>query len=382
MRRELLKDEAIGKIADDKKKLAFLKSIEDRDDADDEDEDDGLGLDWAETQEDESQSQSQKPPPELSVVPESSMSERQDSTSAQRPLAPIHTTTSRLNSRPAPLFPERSSFKIKPKDHAELQRNVSFLIEEPDSQHGVPEQYSSDSEDDEPAKYVDLARHLEDQENEEDYDAEDLGDFIVDDSQYPGDLYTEPDDSQFKKPHLPSSRRPYAERRTPAKPQFKPRSNVVDRLALLRQASSFASASTSSNGNNTGEKMAFFTASSGPLSLLRSNSLTGAGPSALLRRATTNSSLNGSETSATGVTTGNGVERGAAGGSGDREMVRKASSGRRMAVNYVVEKVREGRVEKKAGRKGEKGKKGGKGFLSGLFGGVSAGAGGGGGSWS
>jgi hypothetical protein len=37
MRRELLKDEAVGKIAEDEKKQAFLKSIEDCDKVEDED---------------------------------------------------------------------------------------------------------------------------------------------------------------------------------------------------------------------------------------------------------------------------------------------------------------------------------------------------------
>ena len=315
MRRELLKDEAVGKIAEDRKKEAFLKSIEDREAADDEDD---LNFDQPETQEEDSQSQQapvEATPAELHMA--------NANHKRKRPVEP--TVPDTMNRIPPAL---RHATNRKPSTLAEIRESVSFLIEEPDSHAPTPEE-SSDSEHD-PEAYVDLDRHV--READENDDGEDLGEFIVDDSQ------------DFKKPTIPASRAPFAERRT--------RTNVVDRRSLLRQGSSSSAAGASG-------KMAFFTSTAAGSGSFKVPSL--------LRRATTNSSFGsaagGENVRATGVSTG--TERGAPGQ--DKEMVRKAGGGRRNAVNYRVkpkEEVMRARVLKS--KKGKKGG-GGSGFLGGLF---------------
>ena len=346
MRRELLKDEAVGKIAEDKKKEAFLKSIEDREPVSD-DED----FDQPETAVDESQSQSQLPAEALEKeVPDTLTVEKR-----KRPLEP--SSDSQLNRLPTSL--RRTPHNHKPATLAEIRESVSFLIEEPDSQANTIDLGLSDSED-EPEAYVDLDRHLRAAEADEnaalESDEDDLGDFIIDDdglaNAHPK---SESQDSVFKKPSIPSqtSRPSFADRRTT-------RPNVINRLSLLRQSSSSTSSTTSSS-----TKVAFYSTTA------CSNSNTFKTPS-LLRRATTNSSsLSASSSdavSATGVTSR--TERGHV--SEEKEFIRKGSGGRRNAVNYRPT-VKEERMSARAGvqkRKGGKGK-GGSGFLGGLFRGES-----------
>jgi mediator of replication checkpoint protein 1 len=352
MRRELLKDEAVGKIAQDQKKEAFLRSIEDRDEVDEDDSDfDGQDM----PVEDESQSQSAKD------IQDSITSKSQyDANPSKRPLEA--TTDSALNRLQPVLRRKAASVTVsankRPTTLAEIRESVSFLIEEPDSQSidlGL-----SDSEE-EPEAYVDLDRHFHAADENAEDDAEDLGDFIVDDD---GDA------DVFKKPELPrrnSDRAPFGERRT------KPRANVVDRLQLLRQASS-SSASASSNSSG-GAKMAFFTNRTSSTDALFSKV-----PS-LLRRATSNSSFGtmagrGEEISATGVVTaGNRTERGSA--EQEKEFIRKGTGGRRNAVNYTAREKPGEAMSRKAGvvksvaAKKMSGKRGAGGFLGGLFGGDS-----------
>ncbi|KIW87306.1 uncharacterized protein Z519_11942 [Cladophialophora bantiana CBS 173.52] len=341
MRRELLKDEAVGKIAEDKKKEAFLRSIEDRPDSDD----DGDDLDLSETlvEGDSQVKDSQNAQQDEGIDAQERMNQPPITGSAR---ALTITAGSKLNQAGRSSRPTHVLHNRRPGTLAEIRESVSFLVEEPDSQAGTIDLGLSDSED-EPEAYVDLDRHLYSaaaDENAEEGD--DLGDFIVDDD---GHAKAE---GTFKKPALPSgdSRAPFSERRT------KERTNVVNRLSMLRQASS-------SSGSSGSTKMAFFSASS---------SISGAFnkvPS-LLRRATTNSSL-GSMTgrdenvSATGVVT-NKTERGKA--SEEKEFVRKGSGSRRNAVNYRPT-IREEKMSQRAGiakKKAAKIKK--SGFLGGLFG--------------
>lgn len=337
MRRELLKDEAVGKIADDQKKQAFLKSIEDRDEAEDED----IGFNDEEQAKEDSQSQSQ---PETNTQTETFPTEN-------RPIRkqPLEPSTADILNRPPPTLRrmgvKSGTYGCRPSTLAEIREQVSFLIEEPDSQQGTPNHHSSDDEALEPEAYVNLDRHLRHADDENVDADEGLADFIVDDER-----------PAFKKPQLPTERAPANERRTKA--------NVVDRLSLLRQASS-----SSASSSHSGSKLAFFSvkASDTPSSLFKVSSL--------LRRTTTNSSFSsdsGASVSATGVT-----ERGAA--EQEKEMIRKAQGGKRSAINYYAkgrveerEKVRQGRVMKSsAARKTVgKGKKGG--FLGGLFGGAGS----------
>jgi mediator of replication checkpoint protein 1 len=337
MRRELLKDEAVGKIAEDKKKEAFLKSIEDREAADDED----LDFDTTEAQEEDSQSQqpAQNEPADAAGA-ESHASAIQNN-KRKRPLEQSAADT--LNCLPPAL--RHTSVKAgagyrKPSTIAEIRESVSFLIEEPDSQSATPQYCSSDDEDADPEAYVNLNRHLQAADENED-DGEDLGDFIVDDSQ---------DSDGFKKPRLPPSRAPFAERRTKA--------NVVDRRSLLRQASSSSSTASATS------KMAFFTSKTGS-----ADSFAFKVPS-LMHRATTNSSLgsgSNANVSATGVSVV--TERGAP--DQEKEVIRKGAGGRRNAVNFRVKPKEKQMKSRVTAKKGKTVKAGGRGFLGGLFSGSS-----------
>ncbi|KAK7900086.1 hypothetical protein LTR67_003832 [Exophiala xenobiotica] len=342
MRRELLKDEAVGKIAEDKKKEAFLLSIEDRDVSEEED-----NFDQEETQlEEESQEKESQPaqhPEERDISFEVTGN---DNVKHTQPLGTVG--ESQLNQLKRPNGRAPAHFNRKPTTLAEIRESVSFLIEDHDSQAATIDLGLSDSEE-EPEAYVNLDRHFQAAEADENADdGDDLGDFIVDDDG------CAKDDSGFKKPGLPYSetRAPYSERRT------KDRPNVVNRLSMLRQSSS------SSAGSSSSTKMAFYTsASSASVSF-------GNGPS-LLRRATTNSSLGSmagrdENVSATGVVI-NKPERGKA--SDDKEFVRKAGGGRRNAVNYRPT-IKEEKMSQRAGiakKTAIKGKKAGGGFLGGLF---------------
>ena len=177
MRRELFKDEAVNKIADDEKKQAFLKSIEDQE----EDEDD---FDRPETRPEED-SQSQTEPQEIQPQPQNQNEVRQ----------PLRETN----------LPRRVTSR-KPTNLAEIRESLSFLIEDTESQAldlGI-----SDPEE-ELESYVNLDRHLEVSDDENNG----MADFIVDDAP-------------------PLKRAPFNERRTQP---------VIDRMSLLQQKSSSAS---------------------------------------------------------------------------------------------------------------------------------------------
>lgn len=340
MRRELLKDEAVGKIAEDKKKEAFLRSIEDRQDSD-EGEDD---FNHPETQpEDDSQVKNG----EIAQVGEESLTQARSGGAAKvdgdRPLAT--SAGSKLNRGKQSSRRDGHALNRRPATLAEIRESVSFLIEEPDSQAGMIDLGLSESED-EPEAYVNLDRHLESAEADENADdGGDLGDFIVDDE-------TDGGGKIFKKPAMPSAdaRAPFSERRT------KEVVNVVNRLTLLRQASSSSSST----------KMAFHSTTSSAQSSFNT-------VPTLLRRATTNSSLGGmagrnENVSATGVVTSK-VERGKA--SEEKEFVRKGTGGRRNAVNYRPT-IKEEKMSQRAGvvkKTAAKGKK--NGFLGELFNGGS-----------
>ncbi len=136
MRKALLADENVGKIAEDPKKLAFLQSIEDRNP-----DDDFAFLDLPaedtfnveiDTQED-SNSQSQQPP-----LPAPQTSKR------KRPLA--DSTPGSGNMRPPPTA-RRTATAKRPATLAEIRESVSFLIEDPGSITIAQEPSSSASED-------------------------------------------------------------------------------------------------------------------------------------------------------------------------------------------------------------------------------------------
>lgn len=343
MRRELLKDEAVGKIAEDKKKEAFLRSIEDRDFSDDDGD-----LDQSETspEDDSQEKESQVQADHESGLREEDADELSDIRYADSPGPLAVAAPSKLNQVKRSLGRSSKPSSQRPATLAEIRESVLILIDDPDSQSGTIDLGLSDS-DDEPEAYVNLDRHLEAVEADENArDGEDLGDFIVDDEEQV------PEDLAFKKPAIPSSesRAPFSERRTTERP------NIINRLSLLRQSSSSSSSSANS-------KMAFY----------GSNSSAGASlgkvPS-LLRRATTNSSLGSlsgknENVSATGVVT-NKTERGNA--NDDKEFVRKGNSGRRNAVNYRPT-MREEKMSQRSGivKKAANKSKKAAGFLGGLF---------------
>jgi mediator of replication checkpoint protein 1 len=338
MRRELLKDEAVGKIAEDKKKQAFLASIEDREAIDD---DEDPHFDVAETQEEESQSQEpvQNEPADATVAESPPSADNRNK--RKRPLEQSAADT--LNRLPPALRRtaiKSSTVNRKPSTIAEIRESVSFLIDEPDSQSATPQYGSSDEEDADPEAYVNLDRHLQAADENED-DGEDLGDFIVNDSQ---------DSDGFKKPQLPPSRASFTDRRTKA--------NIVDRRSLLRQASSSSSSASATS------KMAFFTSKTG----LPDSSAFKA-PS-LLRRATTNSSF-GSASSANVSATGVSVapERGTP--DQEKDVVRKGAGGRRNAVNFRVKPKEEQMKSRATAKKGKTAKARPTGFLGNLFSGNS-----------
>ena len=428
MRRELFKNEAVSKIAEDRKKEAFLRSIEDREEEDD--DDDEVVQDTFDrfiTPLDDSQSQT---PIDGSgsigndfpiLVATGNAGTAPTSTSQKRKLPFDDTSDSQLNSRLPPSLQRTATASLskvsttkRPTTLAEIRDSVSFLIEEPDAHSATIDLGLSDSED-EPEAYVNLDRHLLAAEADEnalgDEDEDDLGDFVVDDEDESFDAKlllerrntdTQLSDSQtsqsqgnndhaFKKPRIPS-RAPFSQRRTD-------RAAVVDRLALIRQNSS---SSTISNASSSGGKMAFHRTAS-LTSISSGGGADGTHVPTLLRRATTNSSFssmsfgsmsgrlsttmsntstNGAgDLSATGVSTNNMSAR--ANGS-EKEFVRKANTGRRMAVNFDAraegnsqggERAKVGKM-KAAGVNGKRGltgktssKKsaGAAGFMGGLF---------------
>jgi mediator of replication checkpoint protein 1 len=358
MRRELLRDEALGKIAEDKKKQAFLKSIEDRDEAEEDGtvvcEDDPVGAPQSQSQPAQDSGQRIK---------------ATESVSGLQRKKPLEPSAADLLNRPpvsAHRLLGRKSFTLE-----EIREQVSFLIEEPNSQFGGTSRANQpDDETATSAAYFDLDRHLHQEDEENGEIGEGLADLIVDDD----------DSLTFRKPALPTARAPAHERRTKA--------NVVDRLSLLRQASS------SSNRSQQGSKLAFFGASaSGPnpgpsttTALSRANSSSSSSsfqkPS-LIRRATSTASISSlasdTSTSTGRLTAPQITERGAV--EAEKEVIRKGQGGKRSAINYYAqgrvearEKVRQVRVGKTpaaaaAAKKNMARRKGllGKGFGSGTW---------------
>jgi mediator of replication checkpoint protein 1 len=350
MRRELLKDEAVGKIAEDKKKQAFLKSIEDHDDAG---EDEDVALDGTGTPQNDAVSQ-----------PQQEVSQSVRTTSRKRPLDP--STGSMLNRLPPSLrrtANPSTAVDRKPATLAQIRQSVSFLLDDGGSQTVTAtaddlSAHSSDTDENERGAYVDLDRHLHAADSADEDAGDDLADFIV------------ADEPVFRKPAVPAA----SQAASSTSRRARVKGNVVDRLSLTRQNSSSSSSSSSSSASG---KLAFFTSRS------TSDSQSSKVPP-LLRRATTNSSVGSSASvtvrAATGVTT---TAAGPASNDDGRERsvggvaavaVRKARGApRRNAVNYSVtpreEVQRNNRLRKSrgagAGAKG--GTPGRGGFLGQLF---------------
>lgn len=235
MRRALLADDKIGQLADDPKKAAFFKAIEDREDEDD------FELEFLEDKTGDSQNEASQ---DAAQEPNDSA---QESKKRKRPLEP---SGEDATNRPPPHLrrTRAGAMSKKPATLAEIRETLSFLTETPeyDSFHedaSIDEEEAADAEDDSSTG------------NEEAF-SEDAG-------------------SQFKKDSFAVPRHP---RRT--------RGVVVDRLALLRQASS-NSASATNSGSSANTKFAFHSGG-------KSDAPIGFRPPQLLRRVNTGSSSSSS----------------------------------------------------------------------------------------
>ncbi|KAJ6111900.1 hypothetical protein N7523_007961 [Penicillium sp. IBT 18751x] len=235
MRRALLADDKIGALAENPKKAAFFKAIEDRE------MDDDFELDFLNEKESGSQSETQN------LASQEPAGSAQDGNKRKRPLEP---TAEDATNRPPPNLRRTpaSALSKKPATLAEIRETLSFLTETPE--------YDSFHED----------ASIEDEEANEEGDSNTSG---------AEEAYSD-DGSSQSKDGFAVPRHP---RRT--------RGPVVDRLALLRQASS-NSASTSGSSNT---KQAFHSGSS--------DSPIGFRPPQLLRRVTGGSTSSTSSSSST-----------------------------------------------------------------------------------
>lgn len=236
MRRALLADAKIGELAENPKKAAFFKAIEDRDMEDD------FELDFLEEKEAGSQGESSQ-----DVTTEEQVDSAEDSKKRKRPLEPAAEDTT---NRPPPHLRRTptSAMSKKPATLAEIRETLSFLTETPeyDSFHedaSLDEEAAEEGDDSNP--FDEEAAHSEDADSRS--------------------------KDGFAVPRHP--------RRT--------RAPVVDRLALLRQASSNSATGTASGSTNT--KMAFHSGG-------HSDSAVGFRPPQLLRRVTSSSSSSNSST--------------------------------------------------------------------------------------
>ncbi|KAL4952594.1 MRC1-like domain-containing protein [Aspergillus filifer] len=247
MRNALLADGKVGELAENPKKAAFFKAIEDRDD----DDDSGLDLfgyeEAADTQEDT---------PSQDAAADA---QAEENNKRKRPFEP---STEDANNRPPPHLRRKpaSAISKKPVTLAEIRETVSFLTERPeyDSFHEVAS--AEEVEDEQQQALQHLAEHDEDDE-------------VSAPSQQ-----CEPSPSvTFIHP-----------RRT--------RGPVVDRLALLRQASS-----NSANTASASTRFAFHT------SAARDKATSFGFKPPILRKSTTaSSSSSTSESSRGGVTKASG----------------------------------------------------------------------------
>lgn len=249
MRRALLADDKMGELAENPKKAAFFKAIEDREVEDD------FELDFLEEKEGGSQGESSQ-----DVTTEEQSDTAQEGKKRKRPL---ETSGEDSTSRAPPHLRRTpaSAMSRKPATLAEIRETLSFLTETPE--------YDSFHED----------ASIDDEAAEEE-----------DDSNTSGVEETHADDAR------PQSRAGFA---MPSHPR-RTRGPVVDRLALLRQASSNSASAPASGSANT--KMAFHSGgnSDGPI---------GFRPPPLLRRVTT-----GSSSSSSSSTTSSRVSKPAASG--------------------------------------------------------------------
>lgn len=241
MRRALLADDKVGELAENPKKAAFFKAIEDREDEDD------FELDFLGEHESGSQNESSQ-----DVAPQPEVEGEGDSTQdGKKRKRPLEATAEDTTNRPPPHLRRTpaSAMSKKPATLAEIRETLSFLTETPE--------YDSFHED-----------------------------ASVDEAQEEDEEHTpNPEDAQ------PEEEEAQAEFAVPSHPR-RTRAPVVDRLALLRKASSNSASGPASGSGNT--KLAFHGGSAdGPV---------GFRPPQLLRRVTSGSSSSSSSTPSNRVT--------------------------------------------------------------------------------
>ena len=121
MRKALLTDEKLGKIAEDPKKMAFLRAVEDRED----EEDLGIGWDILNTPEEKREDESTQEVADSQTQPASA-----ENTKTKRK-RPLQESLPDAANRPPPAA--RRTKTKKPATLAEIRESVSFLIETPES---------------------------------------------------------------------------------------------------------------------------------------------------------------------------------------------------------------------------------------------------------
>ncbi|KAI2786395.1 hypothetical protein POX_g08780 [Penicillium oxalicum] len=242
MRRALLADDKVGQLAEDPKKAAFFKAIEDREEEDD------FELDFLEDKTGDSQNEAAQ---NLTQDQNESV---EDSKKRKRPLEP---SAEDASNRPPPHLRRTpaSAMSKKPATLAEIRETLSFLTETPE--------YDSFHED----AFIDEDETVEDESAPPVNQVEDVSEEARSQSK-----------DGFAVPSHP--------RRT--------RGTVVDRLALLRQASS-NSASTTNPGPSASSKLAFHGGGN-------ADSPVGFRPPQLLRRMNTGSSTSSTSSTASSNT--------------------------------------------------------------------------------
>ena len=254
MRKALLENENVGKIAGDKKKAAFLRAIEDREDEEDLDflEEDVKGKEEGESQD----PQATQEVPESQVVDES----KALSVGGQKRKRPLQEAGPNAINRPAP-NERRPKIAKRPATLAEIRESLSFLTETPESMSFIPVPESSDYEEVNSDADSDIENQPQSHSNGDRQE----------------DMADEASEPTMKAP--PPRRRP------------NPNNAVIDRLSLLRQQSSSSTTTTTTTGP-TAFAIPSLSAAVSSLSNVP----------ALLRRATSSSFAAAEAASTTGVT--------------------------------------------------------------------------------
>ena len=198
MRKALLTDEKLGKIAEDPKKMAFLRAVEDREN----EEELGLGWDILDTGEEGNGKDEEN----TQEVADSQAQAADAQTAGVKRKRPLQESLPDATNRPPPAA--RRTKGKKPATLAEIRESVSFLIEAPESRSFQSHADSSDVED----------------ENDVHDQATDVDNQVMDDLER----------EKMPPPPLPQHQNP---RRTSAP--------IIDRLSLKRAASAESQAASS-----------------------------------------------------------------------------------------------------------------------------------------